>query len=635
MEAVADNSPRNESDLIVPPQTDPVAIVDVWSRTAPKYRRRAIIMLFLLWLLFAGLCSFAFWLRTGAPLPWTYDQYADLMARSFMPTGQNQITLADFLSHPINVRDVPIHAVIMGLLFASLTSIPILVTILYRLPSAIVLCAMVIFLAAMPWLGLTVLLGCILSVLPAFRFTFRYASALIGLVPIAIYFVSASWQPSTASTRSFQNQALMYAPWVLALLSSCVICAVALLIARLINYRPGGIPPLLTALFAIPVFLFHTQVGRDELSYRVLEVSIGPTGHAMFAKLDAGMMAEREAARSWSEAQDTSFAELSRHLFDRYVDRALVDAETDRLRAIDACDRFIRDFPQSRYVANVLFLKGQAQDHRLIRSSLVQNQRIEYRNDSPGLASLATWETIRQQFPSSSLVAMALYKLAILQTREGKLTDALNLLNTLLLRFDLARATTQPRTPPPDARNFVFQRTDPTAGLGLDVPALVLQARRLRELIEACQGDAPRSFQELFVAVPKDAERTVHPVQLLLWLDETDPAYASNLRALIAHFPESITADFARIRLTMQEAAISRRIDRFRVLVSQLANRPSAAQAMFCLAEVLEDDNITDEARARYDDLSRTHPNSCWAQEAAARLATLSVAEGSEDASSR
>ncbi len=632
MEAAAESPSPIESASSPPPAHDPAAIVDVWSRTAPKYRRRAVIMLILLWLLFAGLCCFAFWLRTGVPLPWTHDQYAALMARSFMPAGQNQITLADFLSHPINVRDVPIHAVIMGLLFASLTSIPILVTILYRLPSAIVLCAMVMFLAAMPWLGLTVLLGCILSVLPAFRFSFRYASALIGLVPIAIYFVSASWQPAAASPRSFQNQALMYAPWVLALLSSCVICAVALLIARLINYRPGGIPPLLTALFAIPVLLFHTQVGRDELSYRVLEESIGPAGHSMFAKLDAGMMAEREAARSWSEARETSFAELSRHLFDQYVERALVDAETDRLRAIDSCDRFIREFPQSRYVANVLFLKGQVQDHRLVRSSLHRNQRIEYRNDSPGLASLATWETIRQQFPSSSLGAMAMYKLAILQARQGKLTEALNLLSAMLLRYDLARATTQPRMPPPDARNFVFQRTDPTAGLGLDVPALVVQARRLRELIEACQGDAPRPYGELFVTTTEGGDHSVHPVQLLLGMDETDSAYATNLRALIAHFPESITADFARIRLTMQEAAISRRIDRFRVLVSQLANRPSAAQALFCLAEVLEEDNITDEARTRYDDLSRTYPNSCWAQEAAVRLATLSVAEGAEDA---
>jgi len=633
MEGVAENANRNESGLDVLPPVDPADIVDVWSRTAPKYRRRAVIMLILLWLLFAGLCCFAFWLRTGVPLPWSYDHYAALMARSFIPAGQDQITLADFLSHPINVRDVPIHAVIMGLLFASLTSIPILVTILYRLPSAVVLCAMVIFLAAMPWLGLTVLLGCVLSVLPAFRFSFRYASALIGLVPIAIYFVSASWQPASTSPRSFQNQALMYAPWVLALLSSCVICAVALLIARLINYRPGGIPPLLTALFAIPVLLFHTQVGRDELSYRVLEESIGPAGRTLFARVDAGMLAEREAARSWSDARDTSFAELSRQLLGQFIDRALVDAESDRLRAIESCDRFIREFPQSRYVANVLFLKGQVQDYRLVGSSLARNQRIEYRNDSPSLASLATWETIRQQFPASSLSAVALYKLAILHARQGKLTDALELLNSLLLRFDLARATTQPRMPPPDARNFVFQRTDPTAGLGLDVAGLVLQARRLRELIESSQGDAPRPYDEVFEVVPKTEERTIHPVQLLLWLDETAPAYASNLRALIAHFPESVTSDFARIRLTMQEAAISRRIDRFRVLVSQLANRPSAAQALFCLAEVLEDDNITDEARTRYDDLARLYPNSCWAQEAAGRLAALSVAEGSEDTS--
>jgi hypothetical protein len=330
----ADAPGESAARTAAPTAADQPPIVDVWSRTAPKYRRRAIVMLILLWLLFAGLCCFTFWLRTGAPLPWTHERYGELLVRSFMPAGQQQVTLADFLSNPINVRDVPIHAVIMGLLFASLTSIPILVTILYRLPSAIVLSAMVIFLAAMPWLGLTILLGCILTVLPPFRFTFRYASALIGLVPIAVYFVSASWQPAAAAPRSFQNQALMYAPWVLALLSSCVICAVALLIARLINYRPGGIPPLLVALFAIPVLLFHTQVGRDELEYRVLEEYIGPTGHSMFVKADAGTIAEREAARRWSESQAVSFGEFSRQIFRQFVEDSLEQTESDRLAAV-------------------------------------------------------------------------------------------------------------------------------------------------------------------------------------------------------------------------------------------------------------------------------------------------------------
>src|SRR6185436_2898612 len=84
--------------------------VDVWSRTSPHHRRQAIGMLFVLALLFAGLCCFTFWLRTGHYFPLFDDNYGSLMKKSFDPTGANQITLSHFLTYPISVQRVPIHA---------------------------------------------------------------------------------------------------------------------------------------------------------------------------------------------------------------------------------------------------------------------------------------------------------------------------------------------------------------------------------------------------------------------------------------------------------------------------------------------------------------------------------------------
>jgi hypothetical protein len=222
----------------------PQEIVDVWSRTAPKYRRRAVLMLLILAVLFAGLCCFTFWLRTGFYWPWGYDGYNDLMRRSFNPTGSQQVTLSQFLTTPISVQEVPIHGVIVGVLFASLCSIPILVAILYRFPFSIIFSAMVFFLSAMPWLGLTIVLGCALASLRPFKFTFRYASALMGLIPVAVYFFTASWEPAGSAAKTVQNKALLYAPWVLAMLGSCLICALVLAVAKLINYRPGGVSPV-------------------------------------------------------------------------------------------------------------------------------------------------------------------------------------------------------------------------------------------------------------------------------------------------------------------------------------------------------------------------------------------------------
>jgi len=48
-----------------------------------------------------------------------------------------------------------------------------------------------------------------------------------------------------------------------------VLMAIVLMIAKLVNYRPGAIAPLLAVMFAIPVVLFEVEVGRDDRSLMV------------------------------------------------------------------------------------------------------------------------------------------------------------------------------------------------------------------------------------------------------------------------------------------------------------------------------------------------------------------------------
>lgn len=615
----------NDSPAILGSETGTTEIVDVWSRTAPKYRFRAALMLLLLALLFAGLCCFTFWLRTGAYVPWEYPGYADLMHRSFNPSGTEQITLSQFLSTPIDVEIVPIHSVIVGLLFASICSVPILVAILYRFPSSIIFSAMVCFLAAMPWLGLTVLGGCALASFPRFRFSFRFASALMGLIPVGIYFISASWEPA-GRAQPIQNRALMYAPWVLAILSSCVICAVALAFAKLINYRPGGVSPVLAMVFAIPLYLFHAQVGRDELEFRLLEQEIGPKSTTIFASLDVAAQAHREATRIWSSTSGLAYDTIYRQLLEDAETEALVRVENDRAVAVSRCDSFLEHFPASRYAAAVLFLKAQALDQRAHRTSLLHDHRIEYHNDIPSRGSRTTWQTIRESFADSPLAAVALYKLAYLDARAGRIDEAIGLLSALIERFDAVGTTTRPATPP-STRQSVFQKADPIAGLGVNVKVVVMQARRLHEMLATCRMDTPLPYNEIFVIPSGDPNAQRHPAQLLLSLDDTDPHYRANLAGIVSHFKGACTADYARIRLELIQPAISLRILRFRELATTLAGRPAEAEAMFRLGEVLQEDSLTAEARSILTELTARFPESCWSDEAKERLSSLSMIE--------
>jgi outer membrane protein assembly factor BamD (BamD/ComL family) len=582
-------------------------------------------MLLLLALLFAGLCCFTFWLRTGVYWPWQSEGYWDLMARSFRPMGSQQVTLNNFLSAPISVKDVPIHGVIMGVLFATLCSMPLLVAILYRFPSSIIFSVMVVFLASMPWLGITVLIGCALTAMRPFRFSFRYASALLGLIPVGIYFVSASWEPAGSQMKLVQQRALLYAPWVMALLGSCVICAVALAITKLIGYRPVGIPPVLAMLFAIPVFLFHTQVGQDELEYRVLEQEVGSGSPLLFRSVDVGAEAAQAATRYWSETHSGSYDEIYKTMLEDAVADTLLQQEIDRARAVARCEAFIERFPDSRYIPNVLFLKGRAHDQRIQQIKLLRDLRAEYTGGTPSRASRRTWETLETRFPQSSFTAVALYKLAVLRACDGDLGPAIESLARLLDQFDVAQAASQPAAAPAEPRTLVFRKAPGAAQLGVDLSVVTMQARRLKEILIACRADQTRPYAELFGPQPTGTSDEVHPVQLLLGLDDTDPHYKSNLEGIARSFPRSETAGYVEIRLSLLEPAVSRRIRRFHSAADALAGRPSGAEALFRLADARQEDSILDEAKTALELLVKNYPESCWAVEAKERLSSLSM----------
>ncbi|MFQ5430268.1 MAG: tol-pal system YbgF family protein [Phycisphaerae bacterium] len=606
-------------------------IVDVWSRTSRRHRVRAILMLVLLSVLFAGLCCFTFWLRTGTYSPWEYDGYRQLLRDSFNPVGPNQITLSDFLSDPIRVQDVPIHAVIMGLQFAAMVSIPILVAILYRLPFSVAFAAMVFFLAAMPWLGITVMIGCTVACTGPFRFTFRFASVLMGLIPVAIYFVLASLEPAGAPSKLAHHKALLYAPWVLALLSSCLICALALAVARLINYRPGGIPPILAMLFAIPVLLFHAEVGRDELEYRILERRIGPGNSSIFASVDVGQRARRAALRQMSESEEEPYEVLYERLLRTETTRALQKAEDDRHRAIRDCDAFIEHFPDSRYVPSVLFLKARALDFRVDRMQLARAHRAEFRSDLPSRASRRTWQALVDRFSTDVLSEAALYYLAILKGREGDLDGAIASLGALLDRFNAARAASQPIRRGQNLVGAVFRRAPVSFGLGVDPVVLAREAERLREMLIACRNDRPRLLSSLFGPRLDGSDVEVRPIQVLLWLDDADPHYRANLEGIARAFPDSEASGYVAVRLALLVPAVTRRISRLRAAAEEMARRPSGAEIRFCLGDALQGDWLIEEARAAYEGLVRVYPDSCWAREARGRLTALSgPQEGTE-----
>ena len=271
-------------------------IPDVWRWTKPKYRARSVILLLLNAVLFAGLGIFTLWLRIDEFRPFSTERYWELWWEAFDPTADEQTTLIDFLVYPIPVDQVPMMMVIVGLVLASLTAIPILVSMLYRFPFSLIFTAVIAFVAVVPWLALIVTLCCWLVRWRVLQFSFRFATALISLLPLVGYYVLATRNASGIEHLRPIETAKLYVPWVLALIAACVLMAIVLMIAKLVNYRPGAIAPLLAVMFALPVVLFEVEVGRNELHYRVIESRFGSGEKPYFVgQVDAGEIVRRVA----------------------------------------------------------------------------------------------------------------------------------------------------------------------------------------------------------------------------------------------------------------------------------------------------------------------------------------------------
>jgi tetratricopeptide (TPR) repeat protein len=588
--------------------------------------------------LFAGLGVFAYWVRTGQLFAPTSDDYWAVFRRTFQPAGENRITLSDLLTFPISIYEVPLQIVVLGLLLAALVSIPILVSILYRFPCCIPFLLVVAFLAMMPWLAITLAGSCLLASVRPFRFSFRYASALLGLSLVVIYFYSASRRPASAVQvlSSPSDQIKFVAPWVLAIIASCVVCALVLLIARAVNYRPGALTPLLVAMFAVPVLLFEFRVGRDELHYRLLEHEYGPAS-PYFAERDLSKEYERALARLYRAHEDPK---PPREAIEAQLDLKWQIELSDVLEehrtafarhrdaAVEACDGFLYQFPTSRYAANALYIKATALDTRVDLSAFRTEKVIRFYNTFPADASRHTWEKVRsldlEADPSSPLIAVALLRLAQLDARRRDVARAIEGLGTLLRDFGSAAS---PATQPSGAISTTFGRKPPASSLMVHLESVVFEAGRWLSLFRSNGlppgGDPIYRFDPL---CGPEKRGSGDPPFGFLQLDPRNEHYARNLRTLIARYPDCLLADNIELEIALSERNLD---SRERLLDACAARKPAGdalPEALFRLGETLQQADRPADARTAFRRILTDFPGSVWKQEAETRIRLLPVA---------
>lgn len=589
-------------------------VVDVWSRTGPRYRIRAAALLALNFLLFCGLCAFTHWLHVGRVLDFSLESYL----RPLRFWGEDTQNLNDFVLYPISVQQTPVHAIVLGLLVASIVAVPIIIAILYRFVWALPFIGAVCVFAHLPWMSVTLAASCVLAAVRPFRMSFRFGSALVGMLPVLMYlFLATRGTPDQVGLLASPTQkSLLAAPWVLAIVAACVMMATVLLISRAVNYRPGAVAPVVAVMFATPIALFHLGVGVDELHYRVLEAEYGPRSPLFEPVRDASdeiraLMFEADPVLYTHYLQQVwggRVEEVKRVIWQRLLVRYLAD----RAQAYEACKRFRSDHPTSRYAACALYLEGRILDTRLDERKLGQNPPVrELYSDFPHVQSEVAWTALYKDHPDSPLSIVAALRLAQLRLRRGEVQAAYEHLREALQRGERllhASVATQP------VRPHLLASAAPESSLNIEPQPYLREARRLAELISANRDD------------PRFGDA---PLAALAALDPRRPRYGRQLLQLAHTYYGSRLYDNVLVAWAASLGDLEERRTALSALLERFPDGDALPEAMFRLAEIELQSTVAGDESARPRGLSRLRElaarfaHTSWGELAAERLAMI------------
>ncbi len=340
---------------------------------------------------YAGACAFWRYLASGQ---WVNFRpgvfYRDLT-----------IPLGEIFRHPLDVLTYPWMILVLGLGLGLLVLVPLILAVLYRPAIAAGLILSLILLGHMPVLALAVGVGCALAGRAKFRQETPYLALALGLLPTAGYFALSAMASMDASVVLPLQRWVLYAPLLIAFITTAALAALLLGLARLAGYRSVAVLPVLTALLGGPAILFYLEIGADELSYAVIVNQLQPSG-AIF---------DDEALKPWSR----------RHDVEGLGKQALAEAVWDDLRArrdalVDSCRQFLGHHPASPRRPAILWLRAQAISLQLDETALAGGL-IKY---SPTFAlpeSAEAWQELLKTAPASPQAALADWALAELALR--------------------------------------------------------------------------------------------------------------------------------------------------------------------------------------------------------------------------
>ena len=415
------------------------------------------------------------------------------------------------------------------------------------------------------------------------------------------------------------------APWALAVVAAALLFALVLTIAKIVNYRPGAVTPLLALMFGLPVALFEFHVGRDELHYRLLEELSKAHFVDANATLDLRQAVQRRWERHplprprWGELYEI---EEQKWLFELGADLGPYETDLTRHQAelTERCDWFHQCFPDSRYVLNALFIKARALDTRVDPGEFRRTKWIRFYDNFPSQASRETWQIIAANGGGSAVGIVAQVRLAQLDARAGRIDRAIDGLDRLLSTSDRnGEVRDVPTQEGADSFGGLLARSSPDASLHIETGRVLLEAQWLLALLR--ENRDPVYGYDPFIR-PRHRAATVQFG--LLDLDPRHERYIDNLKTLKDAYPKCQLEDNLDLEIAKATTSIPLKIERLEDCLREYPHRDSTSEALFRLAVVYKAAGRSSESREMFARLVTEHRDSVWS-----RQATRHLGEGS------
>jgi hypothetical protein len=427
---------------------------------------------------------------------WSIDR--DFQTREGRPFWRLE-PLADYCMFPIGLNENPAQVGVVAGLMGVCILTPLLAARMYGLIAGFGFGAMSIVFGSFPWLSLSLIPGIWLlgSKLQIARKKIVFP---VALTPVVIYTIAAFLltRPEETLSRSPMERWAVFFPSLLAVPGAALVGWFLMWYGRVLKFRAWAMLPPWSVAAAVPVLIFSILIGMSELKFTMLARYHRPDVrfHTVpgTAKLAEHLrLCGIEDFAAWFD-DDVAPEALDAHRIENIL-LPQMQRETRR-----ACRDFVKLFPNSPHVPEVLYYRGLTADMVFDRILFEETGQIRFDAGLPnaGAASLPDWRRLVTEYPDHPLSVPARFRLALFAGMQaqnaaaaGRLEPALGRAREAIHRLDeLIRFGETYQTPEPG----------PTGHAGLD-PILVSfgfsPPPNHVKLVSAVLSEARRYRQEL------------------------------------------------------------------------------------------------------------------------------------------